>query len=573
MNKNDFLKENKNPKIANADLKKHSALTTYKTSGKNLPLNVLKAVQAIYAKEQNILRDTYRKEALKIVKDIFPESQVELIMNNIYTTKHIEFTDLNINLDKVPNFVNTVLEEKLVDINWDALDKNTKLQTFNDLNENLLTQLAIKYAEPDSDLIFEFIAAKNLALGHNDRQFVFPDKPLCSTELKTNEQINNLLDEIKKYCRYTTIKKSNGPQQLDYSLLISVLEVNGTRFKKDLKKAVDTSFEFNFINKKNLNIDLKASMLSSVKFIEGPNITFLKYEIPTDILNFLLLPESFIDLKENITYKLENNYAYELYQFLRDHLLKGTVTLSKQELTDFLNLPKKAIESKYDLQNRVLIPAMVELEKHTDILVSYELIPDIRWKHITFTIKRNPNYKEEVIPIVKAKETKKSYLDSERILKALEKAKRNIYVSRAMKKFVYTKIDRMYNQYGEDFVVLILNELYKSLNDNIETTLVQYINGMIKNIKDEAREDKKRLSKKMFEDTLKKKVENIDEDLVPTFTDEKSADVYIQNLPQGLFKLQIKKIEQMKLITEFRKVGKSENFINTIINKYFELID
>ena len=142
-----------------------------------------------------------------------------------------------------------------------------------------------------------------------------------------------------------------------------------------------------------------------------------------------------------------------------------------------------------------------------------------------------------------------------------------------MKKFVYTKIDRMYNQYGEDFVVLILNELYKSLNDNIETTLVQYINGMIKNIKDEAREDKKRLSKKMFEDTLKKKVENIDEDLVPTFTDEKSADVYIQNLPQGLFKLQIKKIEQMKLITEFRKVGKSENFINTIINKYFELID
>ena len=61
--KNNF--DNKE-KIANADLKKHSALTTYRTSGKNLPLNVLKAVQAIYAKEQNILRDTFRKEALKI---------------------------------------------------------------------------------------------------------------------------------------------------------------------------------------------------------------------------------------------------------------------------------------------------------------------------------------------------------------------------------------------------------------------------------------------------------------------------------------------------------------------------
>ena len=567
--KNNF--DNKE-KIANADLKKHSALTTYRTSGKNLPLNVLKAVQAIYAKEQNILRDTFRKEALKIVKDIFPESQLDLIMEKIYTTKSVEFTDLNINIRKVPSFVNAVLEEKLMDINWDVLDKNTKIQVFNDLNENLLTQLAISYADPEDDLLFEFINAKNSALGYNDKQFVFPEKPLCSTELKTKEQLNHLLNEIKSYCRYKTIKKSNGPQQLDYSLLISVLEVNGTRFKKDLKKAVDTSFEFNFINKKNLNIDLKASMLSSVKFKEGPNVTYLEYEIPTEILKFLLLPENFIDLKENITYKLENSYAYELYQFLRDHLLKGDVTLSKQELTDFLSLPKKAIESKYDLQNRVLIPAMIELEKHTDIKVEYELIPNIKWKYITFTIRPNSNYKEAIIPIVKAKEVKKSYLDSERILKAVEKAKRNIYVSRAMKKCVYTKIDRMYNQYGEDFVVLILNELYSSLNDNIQTTLVQYINGMIKNIKDEARENKKRLTKEKFEKTLKKKVENISEDLVPTFNCEKDAEVYTRNLPQGLFKLQINKMESIKLMNEFKKVGKSDNFIKAILNKYFEII-
>ena len=121
-------------------------------------------------------------------------------------------------------------------------------------------------------------------------------------------------------------------------------------------------------------------------------------------------------------------------------------------------------------------------------------------------------------------------------------------------------------------MVLVLNELYKSLNDNIQTTLVQYINGMIKNIKDEAREDKKRLTKKKWEETLKKKVENISEDLVPTFKCEKDAEIYIQNLPQGLFKLQINKMESVKLMNEFKKVGKNDNFIKTILNKYFEII-
>ena len=572
------MKSNKNSKavtsdnIVNADLKKHSALTTYKTSGKKLSITVLKAIQAIYAKEQNILRESFRKKAVKVIKDIYPETDMELILENLYSNKEIPLTDLNINREKIPQFVNKVLEKRLHDINWLALDKKTKEHVFNDLNDNLLTQLAIENAEPDSDLLFEFIDAKNLALGYNDRQFVFPEKKVQSTELNTPEQLNKLLTEIKNYCRYLTIKESSGPQQLDYSLLASALQVNTTRFKKELKDTTEVSFEFNYINKKNLNVDLKAAMLSTVEYIDGPNITFLKYEIPTEILKLLLLPEYFIDLKEKITYKITNSYAYELYQFLRDHLKIGSITITKQQLTDFLSLPKKAVESKYDLQNRVLIPAVAEINNFTDITVEYELIPEIRWKTIKFTIKPNKAYKDESLPILKLKEPKKNYQDSPRIMKAIEKAKRNIYVSRAMKKFVYTKIDRMYNQYGEDFVVLILNQLYSSLNENIQTTLVQYINGMIKNIKDEAKEDKKRLTKKMLETTLKKKVESIEEEIIPTFSSPKDAEVFLAGLPQGLFKLQISLAEKMKLITELRKVKLSEKFINHILETRFEVI-
>ena len=556
----------------NADLKKHSALTTFKTTGKKLPLPVLKAVQAIYAKEQNILRETFRKEALNIIQNIFPEEEVQNIMTDLYKNKTVEFKNKNINFNKLPEFVTTALRNRLDGITWEMLDKKTREHLFFELNENLLTRLAISYSEPESDLVMEFFDAKNQALGYSDKQNEFATQPFRSIELKTNEQLNELLYEIKKYCKYITVSKLKGHQQLDYSLFAKTLGVNPTRFKEDLEKAMKVTFEFNYINKKNLNVDIKSVMLSTVKFTEGPTATFLEYEIPTEILKVLLLPEAFIDMKEDITFKLTNTYAYDLYQFLKDHLLKGEVTITKVELKEFLNIPKKAMESKYELQKRVLIPAMSDINMYTDICFSYELIPEIRWKHIKFIISNNEKYKNSEVTVVrKVKETKKSYVDNERIIKAIEKAKRNIYVSRAMKKIVYTKIDSMYNQYGEKFVVFILNELYKSLNKNIETTLVQYINGMIKNIKEEAKKDKKRLTKKMLEETLNSKMKSISEDIIPNFKTKQDVEVYLTGLSECLFKTQIKKEEAAKLRIELLKFDKTDEFIKSVLAKYFEI--
>lgn len=70
----------------------------------------------------------------------------------------------------------------------------------------------------------------------------------------------------------------------------------------------------------------------------------------------------------------------------------------------------------------------------------------------------------------------------ENIVALIYKAKRNIYVSRAWDKRTDTKIRKIYNEDGEDVVAEVLRILYKNLNKNIKTTLVQYINGVLKNL-------------------------------------------------------------------------------------------
>ncbi len=68
------------------------------------------------------------------------------------------------------------------------------------------------------------------------------------------------------------------------------------------------------------------------------------------------------------------------------------------------------------------------------------------------------------------------------VAEAIHKTKRNVYISKAWDKRTDTKIKKIYNEDGEEFVIQILKMLYKNLNKTIKTTLVQYINGVLKNL-------------------------------------------------------------------------------------------
>lgn len=537
-----------------SDLKKHSALTNFKiVTGKKLKLNAYKVIQALYSSEQNILKESYRKNILKYI-DLFSEDR-ETVLNNIYNEKELILTS-KLDMEKLPKIVMEIVMFNLEDI--ELLDKKRYIEKILEIKESISFKLCNAMPE----------LRKNL-LTHN--------KDLVADEqniVLNNDNKNMLLKEIKKICKKKTISECNKVQKIDYNLLVRSLGINATRLKTELKDAVNTSFEFNFLNyRKEMEIDLKVAMLSSVKFKTGRNGTYLEYEIPSEILKLLLMPKTFAEIKSQITFKFKTEYSFNLYSLLKDCLYMKKVVLTKDEISDFLNLPKKARESKYELQNRILIPAIAEIESFSDLKVTYELVPEIKFREIIFYIEKNDKFKTiSKDPIRKVKEPKKQYIDNVRIVKAVEKARRNIYVSRAFNKNFQNKINNMYNEYSEDFVVLILNNLYSSLNKNIETTLVQYVNGMIKNLKDEAKENKKRLSKKMLDTLLNKKIKEIDEDIIPEFNSELEVELFLKNLPQSsLHKIQISKAEEIKLILGLKRVNKSDAFIKGITDKFFEI--
>jgi len=72
---------------------------------------------------------------------------------------------------------------------------------------------------------------------------------------------------------------------------------------------------------------------------------------------------------------------------------------------------------------------------------------------------------------------------SEATLKAIIKAKRNIFVSKNWNKRAENKIIKIYNEEGEKVTIHILNILYSNLKTDISKTLVAYINGILKNVK------------------------------------------------------------------------------------------
>ena len=87
-------------------------------------------------------------------------------------------------------------------------------------------------------------------------------------------------------------------------------------------------------------------------------------------------------------------------------------------------------------------------------------------------------------PQVKPKSKKIEVELPYKILDAIEKAKRNFRVNKAWDKRTDTKIKKIYTEEGEEKTREILKILY-DLKTEIKTTLVQYINGVLKKMAQE----------------------------------------------------------------------------------------
>lgn len=92
------------------------------------------------------------------------------------------------------------------------------------------------------------------------------------------------------------------------------------------------------------------------------------------------------------------------------------------------------------------------------------------------------NKKEIKKEVVKKSEKNNEFIYPDEVIKSIQKAKKNIYVSRSWDKRTDTKIKKIFIEEGEIILIEVLKIIYKNLNSNIKTTLVQYINGVLKNL-------------------------------------------------------------------------------------------
>ncbi len=199
---------------------------------------------------------------------------------------------------------------------------------------------------------------------------------------------------------------------------------------------------------------------------------------------FILLQELGYIENFEIEFRAEEDSYYINYKFnqekdgvchISSHLNGNEKNIEYKGKWDKVNAKKKEKKER----NKALQELIKNSKKNNTILEDAKII-----NFSDESIKtNNVNLSEEV------KERLKEF--PEEIQSQIIKCKRNIYVSRAWNKRVDNKIKKIIREDGEEAAKEILNLLYKRLNTQIKSTLVQYINGILRNLRKMDRNSKK----------------------------------------------------------------------------------
>lgn len=158
----------------------------------------------------------------------------------------------------------------------------------------------------------------------------------------------------------------------------------------------------------------------------------------------------------NYTFNLEKDGECHISTFIEGNKAKMLMNKNKNSGTISNNSNKK--QKIDDIEEAEIIEVSEPIKKETPL-------KEVPKKKPTQKPKSDP-YKDLPMSLVEL----------------IQKAKRNIYVARAWDKRTDTKIKKIFNEDGEELAGEVLKILYKNLTKNIKTTLVQYINGVLKNI-------------------------------------------------------------------------------------------
>ncbi|GLI57701.1 hypothetical protein PM10SUCC1_32150 [Propionigenium maris DSM 9537] len=432
-------------------LNQHSALTTFKLKeGKYYKIGVEKSIFALLLRAQQDLRKKFKEGFTEKMKDLgVSQDKYDHLLENAFSNKKqygIEHSEFD--TEALTKVANEVLEFQ---------EKGILAQTNNEdeikrLTSNIQNGVLTKVADRQKQLLI------------------------------TSQEVDEIIGEIKRYCKDTAIKDYLDFKTVDFTALANSINTNSTMLKKDIKNAAKTVLEFNYINKKNLDVEVVSNLLASVRFTHDKknNMTWLVYQIPREILELLLIPEVYVPLEGVVVHELTGTYTIRMYGLLKDHLKRGEVELNKEEMFNFFSLPK-SYGNKTNLVKKFLTPTLEEVEKTSGIHTQYEFIPKNRYSRIKFFPVMKSQVKGEELKVIPKEEREEKLESNKKVLEEISKAKKNIYVSKAWNKRADNKIQKILREEGEGYAIFILKELYKGLAGEIKTTLVQYINGIMKN--------------------------------------------------------------------------------------------
>ncbi|MGL6168020.1 MAG: hypothetical protein ACRC0Y_07015 [Fusobacteriaceae bacterium] len=541
----------------NTILNQHSALTTFKLNkGGYYKIGVEKAIFSLLLKSQTELRTTFREMILEKGKELLTSEEHEYFLNWIYSGKDVHIELDKINLDKLSELSHEILSFREKEINERTQDTLERIKLFSNIKESSLFK----------------------AFGHKDAKNILELKKKSSglNKFEIHEKdISEIFKEIRAYYKDVTIKKYLDVKTIDFTTLAIDIGTNPTNLKSDMKKAAETVLEFNYINKKNLDIEIVSSLIASVRFTKDKlkHITWLTYQIPREILELLLIPEIYVPLEGMVIHNLSGTYTIRMYGFLKDHMKRGEVELSKEELFNFFGLPTSYQNNKNSLVKKFLIPTLQEVKESSGIHTEYKFFPEKRsYEKIYFY----PSLREKIsapeIKIVTNENRNLDILENEKILKAIEQAKKNIYVQKSWDKRTNNKITKIYQIDGEKFTVEVLNDLYQNLHNSVQTTLVQYINGILKNKKSEINISKEKVSKmlgiKELLGTENKFINNVQEAEIVTKEIPKEQEItedknILGNIIYGMFQ-KMDEVEREKIRESAKELFKKKTGLKTL---------
>lgn len=565
-------------------LNKHSSLINYHIlKGDFISTNAQKVIWQIFYKEQEDLKVKFSEVFKKYILQIFhhkSESELKELFFNMYSMKKINYSKLEINKKNLLEILDEITKNKFLEI-LKLSNGDNKSKLLLDFKELYSTKIIMNRDKDFEQKLLKEISFINLK----------PKKQKGNLPLPINnnflpEQISIIINELKEYCKKIAIDEISKEKYLNLTRMNKILKSNIVRLKKEIKEASETQLELNYINHRKLDIDIKANFISSVTFEKEENQKqiWLKYEIPRSISELLLNPEVYVPIAGCVIESLTSINAIMLYEFLKDNIKSGAVVLTKEHFFNFIKCIEKCKKNRFELENRVLIPVIAQINSMTDIYVKYEFNPaPSYWKNIIFFVEKNKKntrtfeefVQEDFQEIMKdlfmeepVKE-KINYKKNEEVLKAVTYAKKSIYVSRAWKSDGDRKVNQMLKTYGEKYTIMILRELYDSLNQNIETTITSYINGIIKNKKKEAKNAEKEEVKKLKDEKSLKKIEKKEELTIdPIQKDLNPIRIYANHSLDNLIE-KIEKIENKEILDEQFNIT-SEEF-SQLITRYKEL--